>query len=156
MKLRAIWAVVGVLLLVGTARGLITGMVGNTPVRDQQWPAGTLELANLPIRLGCWEGPPFGGGETHFLYRGDTAAFQQALDLLGKINAPDLRLVVNEGPEESFWLKTAGKTDVDPRVDWTFVVWTPRSWMQLYGNPNVTFLEPVMNSQPSCVRLGRA
>jgi len=65
-------------------------------------------------------------------------------------------LVVNEGPEESFWLKTAGKTDVDPRVDWTFVVWTPRSWMQLYGNPNVTFLEPVMNSQPSCVRLGRA
>ena len=80
--------ILGCLLLVivaGTSWGLITVGRGNQPVRDNDWPAGSLDVANLKSRVGWWEGPPFGGGQHQFLYRGDVEAFQRALDAFAKI-----------------------------------------------------------------------
>src|SRR5262249_2376548 len=87
------------------ALGLIVVGRGNDPVKDSNWPAGSVDLANLKTRVGWWEGPPFGGGQYQFLYRGDTAAFQEALDLFGNIRAPELRVHIHEGRSENIFLQ---------------------------------------------------
>jgi hypothetical protein len=133
---RIFLALLLMLVFCGRAQALITGSTGHAPTFDRDWPAGSLELANARSRVGFWEGPPFGGGEFHFLCRGDAADFQETLDLFAKIRAPELRLVIREGSEESFWLKTGNGPATDAHVDWTFIVWTPRSWYSLYNNPN--------------------
>ncbi|HZZ43928.1 MAG TPA: carboxypeptidase regulatory-like domain-containing protein [Tepidisphaeraceae bacterium] len=117
------------------ARALITGNTGYAPAGDGNWPAGSVDLVNLHSRIAYWEGPPHGGGEFHFLYRGDTASFQHALDTFAKINAPERRLIIREGLEESFWLQDMDPSSKDTHVDWTFIVWTPRSWHQMFNNP---------------------
>ena len=131
---KLVWVVV-LFATAGTARALIQVGTGNDPVHDSNWPAGALEVANLKTRVGWWEGPPFGGGERQFLYRGDVEAFQQALDLFGKIRAPKLELVIHEGPEENQFLKETK----DAHVDWAFTVWDPRSFNQLFNNPQSFF-----------------
>ena len=73
-------AILLVLLLATAAQAMIMVGRGNDPVPDNRWPAGAVDVANLKTRLGWWEGPPFGGGQHNFQYRGGTAAFQQALD----------------------------------------------------------------------------
>ncbi len=117
---------------------LITGEHGNRPIEDRGWPAGSVQVANLPSRLGYWEGPPFGGGEYHFLYRCEnTDEFNQALKTFAAIHADKLELVVRNGPEYSFWLKENEEELSKPenRVDWTFTVWVPQNWNSLYNNP---------------------
>ena len=135
---------VGVFLInIGEVNALITGGFGNDPVRDHDWPAGALELANLKTRVGWWEGPPFGGGQFAFLYRGDAKAFNEALEKLAAIKAPAVELEIHRGPHESFWLQDRegdkGKNKRDARVDWTFTVWTPRNFHHLYNNPRSLF-----------------
>jgi len=105
---------------------------GNKPVTDPGWPAGAVGVANLPARIGWWEGPPFGGGEWHFEFKGDTAAFQEALDAFAKIAEPSLELFIHDGTQPSFVLDPnhTNKTD---GVDWTFVVWDTNRWETLYG-----------------------
>ncbi|MFI5378814.1 MAG: collagen binding domain-containing protein [Tepidisphaerales bacterium] len=131
------------LVVAASAQALITGGMGNNPVSDQNWRAGAIDVANLKTRVGWWEGPPFGGGQYEFLYRGDGAAFQQALDLFAKIRAPEVELYIHDGPHESFWLKIdrqeKDKPKVDPRIDWTFIIWNAQSWYHLYNNPNSVF-----------------
>lgn len=117
------------------SHALITGDVGNRPVHDRAWPEGTLQLANLKIRLGWWEGPPFGGGEYHFLYRGDTKAFADSLDKFSKINTPEKVLVIHEGAQSSFWLRN----EKDASVNWELTVWSPQNWHQLYNDPTSYF-----------------
>jgi len=139
--------VVLVFMLAQSAAGLITGEHGNHPVIDRGWPGGSLELANLSSRLGYWEGPPFGGGEHHFLYRcRDSNEFNEALERFAAIDAATLELVVHNGPEYSFWLKDNDEEleEQENRVDWTFTVWNPKSWDSLYNNPNSLFT----SSQP--------
>lgn len=117
---------------------LITGEHGNHPVQNRGWPAGSVELANLESRLGYWEGPPFGGGEYHFLYRCEnTAEFNEALKTFAAINAKKLELIVHNGPEYSFWLKNDKEelSKAENRVDWTFTVWNPENWKRLYNSP---------------------
>jgi len=128
-----------ILIFSTTASGLIMVGLGNDPVKDNNWPAGSLEVANLKTRVGWWEGPPFGGGQHQFLYRGNAAAFQQALDLFAKIRAPRLQLVVREGPQENIFLRNSRKTEQDLTVDWSFTVWDPVNWNHLYNNPQSTF-----------------
>src|SRR5437764_1236577 len=94
-----------ILLLCAVAQALILVGRGNDPVQDHNWPAGSLELANLKSRVGWYEGPPFGGGQHCFLYRGDHNALQQAIDLFARIGAPQLEVVVHEGPSSSAFLK---------------------------------------------------
>lgn len=142
---------VGSLLAVPEAHASITGDFGNKPVMDRDWPAGALEVANLKTRVGWWEGPPFGGGQYTFLYRGDTKAFNEALAKFAEIKAPALELEVLAGPHESFWLqehpargeaateKAEKKEKRDPRVDWEFVIWTPRNFHHLFNNPASLF-----------------
>lgn len=127
------------LLLATAASALIMVGRGNAPVSDSNWPAGALEVANLKTRVGWWEGPPFGGGQHQFLYRGDAAALQQALDLFAKVRAPELRLVIHEGPHENTFLKDEKDAKSDTRVDWSLTVWNPQSWNHLYNAPGSTF-----------------
>ena len=126
-----------ILLLARSASALILFGLGNDPVRDGGWPEGSLAVANLKCRVAWWEGPPYGGGEWHFLYRGNTAAFVEALTGFAAIRWPEHELVIHDGPEIDGVLKLH-KPD-DARVDWTFTVWNPESWNQLYNNPNTVF-----------------
>src|SRR5579862_3799896 len=81
------------------ASALITSESGNRPISDPGWPDGALTLANLQSRVGWWEGPPFGGGEWQFLYRGDAQTFSNALATFAAIRALSLELVLHDGPE---------------------------------------------------------
>jgi hypothetical protein len=132
-------------LITTGAQALITGGYGNDPLPDHDWPEGTLAIANHKSRLGWWEGPPFGGGKYTFLYRGDAKAFNEMLELLAKINRPRVELHVHHGPHDDFWLvdrseqkpdaKKQGQKKRDPRIDWSFTVWTPRNFHHLFNNP---------------------
>src|SRR5829696_5014347 len=128
-----------VLVLATAAQGLIRVGRGNDPVKDNNWPAGAVELANLKTRVGWWEGPPFGGGQHNFLYRGDTKAFQEALDLFAKIRTPEMRVFVHPGTQESPFLRDEKDPKADTGVDWSFTVWTPESYHRLYNNPDTRF-----------------
>lgn len=108
-------------------------MVGNAPRTDPGWPEGSVAEANLETRIGLWEGPPFGGGEWHFSYRGNTEAFRKALELFAAIRAPALDLVLHDGPTEDAMLKL--QSNFDAHMDWSFTVWIPASWHHLYSNP---------------------
>ncbi len=136
-------ALLGVFSLHATnVSALITGGEGNDPVPDRNWPLGSLEVANLETRVAYWEGPPFGGGQYTFEYRGDsTADLNKALVLFAKINAPKRELILSNAKENSFWLGIGDKgKDKDISIDWHFVVWIPDNWDQLFNNPESTFM----------------
>ncbi len=142
------------LLLSSPARALIEFTRGNSPVGDGEWPAGTLGVANLSTRVGVWQGDwfywrgsDFRGGSLNFLYRGDTAAFQEALDHFAKILAPERKLVIKEGAEESEWLKSSPTDAAGNHVDWTFVVWSPKEWFNPHEDSKLVFF----NSSPGTV-----
>src|SRR4051812_48319378 len=133
-------ALLACVLTAPRAVAMIDVIEGNAPVEDHNgWPAGTLDVANLDNRLGYWVGPPFGGGEHHFEYKGDTDAFQRTLELFAKIESREpVRLVVHEGPAESVFLTDGKKPDPKKaRYDWSFTVWNPKSYAQLYNNPKL-------------------
>lgn len=136
-----LWTVTVALLLVyaSAAQALIITGKGNDPVSDHNWPAGSLAVANLKTRVGWYEGPPFGGGQHAFQYRGGMADLQAALDLFARINAPELVLVVHEGPAESPFLKDDKDPKSHARYDWSFTVWNPESFNHLYNNPTSVF-----------------
>jgi hypothetical protein len=112
---------------------------GNEPVRDAGWPQGALEVANLKTRVGWWEGPPFGGGQWQFLYRGDAAALNEALKAFAAIRAPRLELVIHDGPHTNQFLKDEKDPKSNTRVDWAFTAWVPANWHFIYNNPKSTF-----------------
>lgn len=127
------------MLYAGASWGLIVVGRGNDPVRDNNWPGGSLDVANLKVRVRWWEGPPYGGGQHQFLYRGDTAAFQAAIDAFAKVKSPELWLVVHPGPHEVSFLRNEEDPKADTRVDWTFTVWNATSWNHLFNNPKTRF-----------------
>jgi hypothetical protein len=126
-------------LLAPRASALIEVSEGNAPVENHYgWPAGTLEVVNLDNRLGYWVGPPFGGGEYHFEFRGDTDALQRTLELAAKIESPrePVSVIVHEGPAASMFLSEGKQPDAKKaRYDWTFTVWDPKSYERLYNDP---------------------
>jgi hypothetical protein len=109
---------------------------GPEPVHDAGWPDGAVDVANLPSRFAFWDGPPFGGGLSHFLYRGDTDDFNLALAAFAKVRAPALELVIHDGPDADALVKSEKD---DGRVDWTFTVWVPASFHGLFNNPKSVF-----------------
>jgi protocatechuate 3,4-dioxygenase beta subunit len=134
------WLVGAITIVIpsGSATALIVG--GTTePMKDLGWPSGVVELANLKTRVAWCEGPPFGGGEFHFEYRGDTVAFLEALKLFAAVRAPELELVVHGGAGTSFWLKADRDPKANTKIDWTFTVWIPANWHALYNNPSSYF-----------------
>jgi len=115
------------------AQGLILTGTGNKPVNDPGWPEGAVNVANLLSRICWWEGPPFGGGEWHFEFVGDTTTFQHSLDVFSGIKAPTMDLFVHDGTQNSFVLDP-NHTTTNHNVDWTFTIWDPKRWEALYGN----------------------
>jgi len=136
------------------ARGLICGFLilvsfnltaliltgeGNGPVRDNAWPEGALAVANLSTRSSWWEGPPFGGGEHHFDYRGNTEQFREALEAFSKIVAPRLELVIHGESYSGFPTSRRDGANAPPPIDWSFTIWNPERWNLLYNNPKSFF-----------------
>ncbi len=112
-----------------TAWGLITGGEGNDPIVDPGWPKDAAAVFNTKSRVAYWEGPPFGGGQSHAECRGDTEAFQKVLDDFAKIDTPFKRVVLHDGIGRSFWLNPNGEKDKieKAKIDWIFMVWQPES-----------------------------
>ena len=130
-------ALVTGLLMVVRANALILSGTGS-PTYTNGWPEGAATVSSLKSCVGWWEGPPFGGGEWHMQFRGDTEKFMQALTNFAAIHAPELDLVVHDDPTHGQFLQLdkQNQPDTDSRVDWEFVVWNPESWNQLHNSTN--------------------
>src|SRR5947209_18129814 len=114
------------LVLLAQAASALIMVGGKEPVSDHNWPAGSLDVANHKSRLIWYEGPPFGGGEYSFVYRGDTATFNDVLAKFAQIKAPDLLVVVHDGVGETPFMGNDRKGGTaDKSIDWSFTVWTP-------------------------------
>ena len=111
------------------AWALITGGEGNDPVADPGWPTNAAVVFNTKSRIAFWEGPPFGGGQSHAECRGDTEAFQKVLDDFATIDTPFKRVVLHDGIGRSFWLNPNREKDKieKSKIDWVFMVWQPES-----------------------------
>lgn len=130
-----------VFCLANPAYALITGGEGNTPLENRpQWPVGAVDVANMPSRIAWWEGPPFGGGEWHFEYRGDAAALNEALKRLAAIQGQKPRLVIHDGRAESFWLNPNRDPMKKQPMDWTFTVWEAANYERLFGSSASRFM----------------
>src|SRR6185503_11107121 len=83
-----------VALLAGRgASALIEGGEGNAPFPDPGWPQGAAAVFNVAARAAYWEGPPFGGGQSHAECRGDAKQFNAVLVDFAKIAAKKKRLI---------------------------------------------------------------
>ena len=131
---RLLSALVGGVLLSAApqALGLILVGSGNTPVQDPGWPAGALAVANLKTRAGWMGGPPFGGGQWTFFYRGGTGQLQETLKTFAAITADRLEVVLHDGRGTSPMLQGDG-------FDWSFEVWVRENWERLFNNPGSFF-----------------
>ena len=111
------------------AWALITGGEGNDPVADPGWPKDAAAVFNTKSRVAYWEGPPFGGGQSHAECRGETEAFQTVLDDFAKIDTPFKRVVLHDGIGRSFWLNPNREKDKieKAKIDWIFMVWQSES-----------------------------
>ena len=116
---------------------------GKDPVTDHNWPAGTLDVANHKSRLSYYEGPPFGGGQYVFQHLGNTAVFADVLSKFATIKSPGLTLIVHDGTGRNHVATQQEKAAGTDRRDFTFTVWSPESFYQLFATTN-TF----MSDQP--------
>ena len=143
---RARLAALLVLLIWSTSsQALIMVGKGNQPVHDAGWPAGAIDVANLKTRVGWYEGPPFGGGEWTFLYRGDAGDLNQALKTFSAIRAPALQIFIHDGPQNCTFLKDDKDPKADTHYDWSFGVWVPANWHHLFNDPRTTFMSDSEN-----------
>ncbi|MEZ0266341.1 MAG: carboxypeptidase regulatory-like domain-containing protein [Phycisphaerae bacterium] len=132
----AVVVVLGLVLAGWPAAGLIM-VGGKDPVSDGNWPAGAVEVANHAARQSFYEGPPFGGGQYVFQYRGDAVALNEVLAKFGAVKAPELLVVVHPGPGANPF---GGKDGEAKRVDWTFTVWTPENFHHLHNGGTSLFM----------------
>lgn len=125
-------------------QALITGDEGNDPIAERGLPEGSAAVANLETRIAFWEGPPFGGGQYTFEFRGEsTADLNKALKAFSKIKAPRKEFILRSDAGKSFWLGHRPENGADPvsvEMDWQFVVWQPENWKRLFNNPESTFM----------------
>jgi hypothetical protein len=78
------------------------------------------------------EGPPFGGGQWTFFYRGGTDRLQEALKGFSAISSDRLEVILHDGRGTS---RIAGSDG----FDWSFEVWVPENWKRLFNNPSRFF-----------------
>ena len=129
-----------ILLCPKVGMSLIEVFHGNDPIEDRGWTPGSVEMANLATRTGYWVGPPFGGGEYHFLYHcRNTDEFNQALKTFAAIRANKLELVIHNGPKEGYV--------VQGRIHWTFLVWVPKNWDSLHNRSRKFYRSVDSNSK---------
>lgn len=134
------------LVLSSAALALYSINFGNDPATDQNWPVGSVPLANLPTRFARADGDP---GNTIFAYHGDTVAFQAAVDLFGKVASLELRLIVHGGANPSSMFSGGPRPNNRPE-DWTFTVFNPEEFgrrQRMVGNlvPAVPMPSPSLN-----------
>src|SRR5262245_40172687 len=120
-----------------TAFALITGGVGNEPLRDPGWPAGGAVIFNTGTRVAWWEGPPFGGGQWHAECRGNANDLNTILADFAKLDVKSKRIVLHDGIGRSFWRNPNNEADKREKaqIDWTFMVWQPDNWKRLRKLP---------------------
>lgn len=140
----------GTLLLLASQQHAFALIMGGSgpPHHDPGWPAGTFEAASVPSVVQWMEGPPFGGGQWIFSFRGDTDALNESLEAFGKINAPDLEVIVHASSG------IAPGTN-DETADWTLEAWVPRNFHYFYNNPCIPkdLGDPKMIGKPCAPRL---
>jgi hypothetical protein len=117
------------------ANAMIMGGEGNTPINDPGWPSGAAALFNNPARVAWWEGPPFGGGQWTGEFRGDAKTLNAVLAEFAKLTIKTKRLVIHNGQGTSTWLHPEPGKKIDPKLDWTFMVWLPASWERIRKMP---------------------
>lgn len=128
-------AIPAIIMLFSDAAMSLVIVGGADPIQDRGWPSGSVQMANLPTRFGWWEGPPFGGGEYHFLYRCEnTNQFNEALDKFAAVQAERREIVVHNGPKQDFV--------VEGRLHWSFLAWVPGNWNSL-NSKSRDFYRPV-------------
>ncbi len=131
MPVRHLIAMAVALLLATPSHALITGGK-DEDVQVSNLPQGAIELANSDSRIAWWEGPPFGGGQYHFEYVGETPELQKSVDLFAKVDSKRKQIVIRQGRKDSFWL-SIGNTGTKRHIDWQFMVWVPGNWNHLRG-----------------------
>jgi hypothetical protein len=136
IKTNSLALAIGLLMVVRANASIVSGT--GSPTYTNGWPEGAAAVSNLKSCVGWWEGPPFGGGEWHMQFRGDTEAFAVALTNFAAIRAPALDLVIHDGPKHGQFLELnkQSRPDTDSRVDWELVIWNPESWNQRYNGTN--------------------
>lgn len=124
-------------VLAAPAFAMITGGEGNDPLRDPGWPNGAAPIFNHPGRIAYWEGPPFGGGQSHAECRGNAQAFNAVLAAFARLDVKNKRLVVHDGVGHSFWINPNQERAkrAKAEIDWSFMVWQPSSWQRLRKLP---------------------
>jgi hypothetical protein len=123
----------GVLFLTARlAQGLILTGTGNEPVWDPGWQAGALAVANLKTRVAWTEGPPFGGGQWTFFYRGGNDELQATLNAFSTVTAEQREVILHDG-------RGANRLVQDDGFDWSFTIWVRQSWERLFNNPGRSF-----------------
>jgi len=146
-KILGFLVILGIVMLFSDDGMSLITVGGDESIYDRGWPSGCVETANLATRFSWWEGPPFGGGECHFLYRCDnTEQFNRALEKFAAIDAKRLELVVHNGPKKDFV--------VNGRVDWTFLAWIPKNWDSL-NNKSRNFYSPADSDSKKPVPMAR-
>ena len=134
---RLIVLIIFYIVLVFAELGLSMILVGGSEsIEDHGWPAGSVQMANLPTRVSWWAGPPFGTGSMYeFQYECENIdQFYEALKVFAKIRASKLELVIHTGP------KPSGSPEGSEQTDWTFTVWNPENWDSLRNSHhNKTF-----------------
>jgi hypothetical protein len=120
-----------------SAFALITGGKGNEPIPNPGWPEGAEKIFNHEARIAYWVGPPFGGGQWHAEYRGDTKTLNDLLADFARLDVKSKTIVVHDGVGRSYWLnpnREPEKKDA-ARMDWSFMVWQPENWERLRKLP---------------------
>jgi hypothetical protein len=128
-------AIVLMLAVAGVVQAMIL-VGGADPIQDHGWPAGSVATANLPTRISWWAGSPFGTGSMYeFEYHDEnTEQFNKALKTFAQIRARRLELIVHNGPKTGRYRSTE-PANRGKRIDWTFTVWNPDDWDNLYNSP---------------------
>ena len=132
------------------ASALIQGSTGNSPLTDPGWPDGAAAIVNNPARIACWEGPPFGGGQSHAEFRGDAKTLNAILQDFAKLDVKRKQVVVHDGVGHSFWLNPNREPakEESARMDWVFMVWQSKSWEQLRKLPVGLKSADLQDSEP--------
>jgi hypothetical protein len=135
---------------------IISGTAPIDPIYLRNCPEGSIAVAQLKSSVGWWEGPPFGGGENHILYRGDADALNEALTNFAAIKSTNLDLAIRIGPKNDQFVvpKIGEEGKPDSRVDWEFVVWVPESWNNLYNSTNTALIK-IFKDSPVSSNLGK-
>jgi hypothetical protein len=129
--MRLILITLVLLSLVSPSSRALVEVGGKEPVRDQNWPVGTLDVANHKSRL-IYHTGGLAEASLTFLYRGNTDTLSDVLAKFAQIKAPDLLVVVHDGILESWVLGSGqGKGKQDNTVDWQFAVCSPQEFYRL-------------------------